>query len=233
MDNVTIYKILEETEKGYDLISDKFSQTRKYFWRDLEFIKDCAKNGDKILDYGCGNGRLLELIGDKNIEYRGVDISQKLIDIASQKYGSDRKKFQKITGFDILPFPDNYFNAVYSIAVFHHIPSKELRSKIIKELYRVVKPGGTVIITVWNLWRKKYIKNIAINYFNKLINKSKLDWDDCYISFKDNQGNIFWRYHHAFTKKELKNLFLPAGFKIRKYAIINKRNITFIGRKYV
>lgn len=232
MNKEIVEKILEETEQGYDLIADKFSQTRKYFWRDLEFIKNYAKNDDKILDYGCGNGRLLELIGDKNIEYRGVDISQKLIDTASQKYENNRRKFQKISGFDTLPFPDNYFNIVYSIAVFQHIPSGKLRLKIAKELYRVLMPDGIIIVTVWNLWQMKYLKNVFKNYINKLIYRSKLDWNDCYVSFKDNEGKIFQRYHHTFTKNEFKKLFLAAGFKALKCDIIKKRNIVLIARKY-
>ena len=65
--------------------------------------------------------------------------------------------------------------------------------------------------------------------FGKNWRGDKLDWNDCYINFKDNQGNVFKRYHHAFTKRELKKLFQKAGFKMEK--IINNRNIIFIGKK--
>ncbi len=224
-----VYKILLETEQGYDLIAEKFSETRKFFWRDLEFISDYTKERDKVLDYGCGNGRLLEIMNGKNIEYQGVDVSQKLIDIASQKYPG--KKFQKISGFGTLPFPDNYFNVIYSVAVFHHLPSKQLRLQVTQELYRVTKPGGHIIVTVWNLWRWPYIKDIIKSCFNILINGSKLDWNDCYITFKNNQGEIFNRYHHAFTKRELKNLLITAGYQIEKYKKVKNKNLLIIGRK--
>ena len=140
-------------------------------------------------------------------------------------------KFRKITSFDSLTFPGNYFNAVYSIAVFHHLPSRELRQKVAKELYRVTATGGFIIITVWNLWQKKYLKNILINWGNKMIFKSRLDWNDCWIDFKDNKGNVFNRYHHAFRKNELKNLFLDAGFTEERSEVLNGRNIIFIGKK--
>lgn len=232
MDKYETKKILGELEKGYDLVADKFSETRKHFWRDLEFIGDYTKDGDKILDYGCGNGRLLELISGKNIEYTGVDVSQKLIDIAKNKYKSENIKFYKInTSQSSLAFENNYFNTIYSIAVLHHIPGKELRREIVKEIYRVTKPGGCIVITVWNLWQKRYIKNIFKNWLGKIIGESKLDWNDCYVTFKNNQGKVFNRYHHAFMKRELKKLFSKAGFKIEKYEIINKRNIVLIGKK--
>lgn len=237
-------KILQETEQGYDLISDKFSQTRKHFWRGLEFIADYAKDGDKVLDFGCGNGRLLELLKDKNIDYLGVDVSEKLIDIAKAKYPDKTDNFRKISSSDSLPLPDNSFNTVFSVAVFHHFPSKKYRRDIIKELYRTTKKDGYVVITVWNLWQKKYIKNIIDNWLNKIYlsfggsffigeagSPKWLDWNDCNITFRDNQGKVFNRYHHAFSKCELKNLFKKAGFKIEKCENVGGRNIVLIAKK--
>lgn len=225
-----IQKILADTLFGYDFMAEKFSQTRKYFWRDLEFIKEYSKDDDKILDFGCGNGRLLEILSEKNICYYGVDVSEKLIEIAKSKYLSENTSFLKLDpSQESLPFADNFFNAVYSVAVFHHFPGKEYRKQMAKELFRITKPGGYVVVTVWNLWSKKYIRNIIANWQNKLFGKSNLDWNDCQIIFKDNEGNDFKRYHHAFRNREIENLFSKAGFMTE---ILKKgKNIIYIGRK--
>ncbi|HCP08611.1 MAG TPA: hypothetical protein DIT25_02320 [Candidatus Moranbacteria bacterium] len=231
MDSESVKKILKDTELGYDRMSQKFSETRKFFWRGLEFIKDYAKEGDRVLDFGCGNGRLVELFADKNIDYIGVDASQGLIDQAKSKYPDKALNFQKISASqDSLPFEDVFFNTAYSIAVFHHFP-KEHSKKMTQELYRITKSGGYVIVTVWNIWQKKYIKNILKNWVNKLIGRSDLDWNDCHISFKNNQGEIFQRFHHAFTKRELKSIFSEAGFKAEICKVVDGRNILFLGRK--
>jgi ubiquinone/menaquinone biosynthesis C-methylase UbiE len=230
MKNDVANKILNETEEGYDFMADKFSETRKYFWRGLEFIGDYAKDGDTIFDFGCGNGRLLELFSGKKINYFGADASGNLIDIAKKRCYSSDIVFQKIDSSQTsLTFQDNFFNAVYSIAVFHHFPGKEYREKMAKELYRITKSEGFVIVAVWNLWQRKYLKNILKNWFRKIIGRSNLDWNDCYITFKDNKGNVFKRYHHAFSKKELCDLFSKAGFKEEKS--INNKNIIFVGKK--
>ncbi|TSD01924.1 MAG: hypothetical protein Athens071425_239 [Parcubacteria group bacterium Athens0714_25] len=227
MDQKTISKILQETEQGYDLISAKFSATRKNFWGSLEFIKEYAKNGNRVLDFGCGNGRLLELFGGKNIEYFGADVSEKLLEEGRKKYAGvfPNISFSKLDPLQTsLPFKSDYFNTVYSIAVFHHFPSKEYRLEMAKELHRVLQPGGYTIITVWNLWptfaslwrgkQKKYYKNIFENWKNKISGKSDLDWNDCFVTFTDNQGKVFNRYHRAFTLRELKSLFSRVGFSV-------------------
>lgn len=230
MDQETAKKILQETEVGYDLIASKFSETRKHFWRGLEFIGDYAKIGDKILDFGCGNGRLLELFANKKINYYGTDISEKLIQLAKQKY-VDAHFTKTNPSQTSLAFANEFFNTTYSIAVFHHFPSEEYRKKIAQELYRVTKKDGYIIITVWNLWQGRYIKNVLKNWKNKIFDKSDLDWNDCYISFTDNGGNKFQRFHHAFTKRELKNIFSEAGFRVEKCKIINRKNILLVAKK--
>jgi len=224
-------KILNETEVGYDLISGKFSATRKHFWRGMEWIGEYVQDGDKVLDFGCGNGRLIELFTDKKIEYTGVDVSEKLIELAKQKYPSENVKFQKISGQGSLAFSADNFNTIYSIAVFHHLPGRESREGTVREIFRVLRPGGRVIITVWNLWQKKYIKNLLSNWLSKLRGRSNLDRKDCYISFTDNNGQVFQRFHHAFTKRELKNLFVEAGFEVEKCETIDGRNLVLVGHK--
>lgn len=210
-----IEKILRETETGYDLISGKFSATRKKFWGSLEFIGDYVKSGDRVFDFGCGNGRLLELFSEKKIEYFGADVSEKLLQEGRKKYAGvlPNISFSKLDPFQTsLPFKSDYFNTVYSIAVFHHFPSKKYRLEMAKELHRILQPSGYAIITVWNLWQKKYRKNIFENWKNKILGKSDLDWNDCWVSFTDNQGKIFNRFHRAFTLWELRLLFSEAGF---------------------
>ena len=233
MNESQINKILFDLESGYDQMADKFSETRKFFWCDLEFIADHIKNGDKILDYGCGNGRLLEILKDKNIDYTGADVSEKLINLAKLRYPEGC--FIKITSQYSLPFPDDSFNEVVSVAVFHHFP-KEHAEKIAREIFRITGTGGRVIATVWNLWQKKFQRY----RWSPAIIKSKilgvgryggLGFRDLYIPFKNNTGEAFYRYHRAYTSRELTKIFSSAGFIVERCEIINEKNIVLVARK--
>ncbi|KKR21139.1 MAG: hypothetical protein UT50_C0012G0012 [Candidatus Moranbacteria bacterium GW2011_GWA2_39_41] len=231
MQKNTVDKILENTELGYDQMAEKFSGTRNFFWPDLEFIRNHIQNGNQILDFGCGNGRLLEILKDKKLEYYGVDISQNLIDLAKQKYPQFAQNFSKITGQPSLAFTDEFFNNIVSIAVFHHFPDQKFRLEMARELFRVTKPGGKIIVTVWNLWQPKYKKYVWKNRIRKMFFLSQLDWLDCEIPFKNNAGKIFKRFHHAYTQKDLTELFSQVGFQIEKVEVMNGKNLVLIGKK--
>ncbi len=219
--NENTRKILAEIEAGYDLVAEKFSDTRNFFWKELEFIANIVSPGDKILDFGCGNGRLLEILKDKNIEYHGVDVSLKLIQKAKEKYPDFKGQFSKIEAEASLPFPVNYFNVIFSLAVFHHF-SREYQGKKIKELYDRLKPGGTVVLTVWNLDQKNILSSKRWETISD---------DEAYISFENNEGKKFQRYHFVFSEEKLKNLAEKAGFQVERCDTIGGKNIILVGKK--
>lgn len=218
-------KILEDTKRNYNLIADDFSRTRQNLWPELSFLRDYAQDNDKILDLGCGNGRLLEILKDYNIEYTGVDSSVKLIETAKNKYQKSNfkisAKFIVADGLD-LPFPDNYFDKIFSIAVLHHIPSHEWRLKFLSEARRVLKQDGAAVFTVWNLWQKKGIK-FQIKYFLfKILGLSRLDFKDILMPYTAKNIKV-WRYYHAFTQKELSDLFGKAGFAVDATGLLQRK----------
>ena len=82
----------------------------------------------------------------------------------------------------------------------------------------IVKPEGLLIMRVWDFWRRKATPKLLLKYtFLKLIRKSKLDFKDVFVSWKDSSGKILiQRYFHCFTKKELEDLVKESGFIIKR-----------------
>lgn len=222
--------LINKTKNDYNLISGDFSNTRNSVWPETRILEKYAKDGDKVLDLGCGNGRLVELFGGKNIEYFGVDGSENLVEIAREKYPA---KYFQVADVLNLPFGVDYFDKIFSIAVLHHIPSKELRGQFIREARRVLKPGGLLVITVWDLWGSfNSVKRIIKFAFLIIFGRSRLDFKDVFIPWQD---KIF-RYVHCFTKNELKKLAKKEGLKINEAGVFKRegsknRNIYIVAEK--
>lgn len=217
------------------MIAAKFSATRSAFWRDLDFIRDIAADGDRILDYGCGNGRLLSLFEDRAVDYFGVDVSGKLIEKAKGRFPEYSERFSKISSEASLSFPDGFFNAVFSIAVFHHFPRSHA-DRMARELFRVTGDGGTIAITVWNVWQKRYRRHIwgPRAVLGKIFNLGEyrsLGLKDAVIPFENDDGKIFHRYHRAYTKKDIRAIFSKAGFSIEECFISGGKNIVLVAKK--
>ncbi len=223
-------EILKMSHGGYENIAKDFASTRKVFWEELSFLGDYIKDNDKILDLGCGNGRFLEVIGKKNIDYTGIDSSESFIKAAKNTYGNIG---HFVHGDALrLPFKDNEFDVVVSFGVLHHIPSKKLRKQFLREASRVLKKEGLLILTVWNLWNKRLTPVIKKFAMDKLLLRSRLDFKDVFLPFGKKQNA---RYLHAFTERELTRLIKKSGFNMIKIEKVRRRgdneNIVAICKK--
>lgn len=205
--------LIKKTEDDYNRIATAFSNKRSYITPDLLEFKKYISSGDKVLDLGCGNGRLLDMLAGLEFDYLGVDMSANLLEIAKEKHRNN--KFLKMDGKTI-PAPDNYFDVVFCLAVLHHIPSFASRQEFLKEICRVLKPGGKLVLTVWNLRLKREARRtIFFNNIRRLLRISSFDSGDILYPFRDNSGKILAnRYLHCFTETELKEAQKSAGFSV-------------------
>jgi tRNA (uracil-5-)-methyltransferase TRM9 len=221
MDTKNADKLLRKTKDNYDAFAESFSQTRGYIPTQMErLLIGRVHEGDNVLDVGCGNGRYYPIFAEKKARYRGIDISTKLIDIAKRKYpGGDFAVGDAL----FLPFKSNEFDLFFSIAVLHHIPSREYRKRFFLEAFRALKPGGRVIVMVWDLrfrsmvklknWRR--MKDFLAAQAKALIRMDKLDFGDFFIPWQKQ----YKRYVHRFRLEELERLARENGFEIEESGI--------------
>jgi ubiquinone/menaquinone biosynthesis C-methylase UbiE len=174
----------------YDKIAAHFDQTRIYIWKCVSQFLDSLPPNIFIADVGTGNGKNLRYRND--ITIIGNDISENLLKIAKDK-NKNNNEFIKANAIN-LPYRNELFDAVMSVAVLHHIDSYDNRIKFIEELLRITKNNGKILITVWA---------------NEQIIKPK------WINIKDTDYIIPWhlhnnviekRYYHLFSKQEIESI---------------------------
>lgn len=202
--------IIHKTREDYNRIAPLYASTRYKLGDDLKLFEKLVENGQNILDWGCGNGRLVYLLADKKVNYFGLDQSVGLLAEAKKQW-ADKIKSGQVKFFSTATRPKifsaEFFDLAFLIASFHHLPDEETRLFLLKKIYKELKVKGKIIITVWNLesdWAQT---------------KFKKDWEligpnDFVIPWKNNKGEMLAkRYYHHFTPKELRSLLAEAGFK--------------------
>ena len=211
---MNVFDVIQQNHDVYNAIASQFSSTRSFLWKDLLPLAVFARDGDRVLDLGCGNGRLRQLFNKKNISYVGLDQSEGLIAQA-------RKKFPEVR-FDIgemrsLPFADSSFDSVYCVAAFHHLPDHVSQLACLKEIVRVLSPGGKVIMVNWNAngaWGKKKLETGKW----KVVDEQLL-----MVPWKNAWGKILGeRLYYAFTIEELENIFIQAGLIVEEQYYVKK-----------
>src|SRR5215471_11060011 len=95
------------------------------------------------LEIGCGPGRLMRPMSRHFSEIHGVDVSDEMIALARQKLSDVPNAFPLATsGASLDQFAPDSVDFVYSYAVFQHIPSRDIVYEYLREIRRVLRPGG-------------------------------------------------------------------------------------------
>jgi 2-polyprenyl-3-methyl-5-hydroxy-6-metoxy-1,4-benzoquinol methylase len=211
MKEKTRIKLEKIVENSYKETAEEFNVTRqKEIWPKLKEMTNLVFDGAKVLDLGCGNGRLLKVLQEKNLKYLGCDQEEQLIKIAKTNWPKNNFIVTKIPAV-----PDKKFDYIFSIAVIHHIPSSKHRTELLKKLKNHLNNKGKIIISVWNLRKSRRI--LVYKSFIKHILSLQLEFGDVLFPWKKNHGQkLITRYYHAFSKKSLKKLAEKAGYEIEK-----------------
>jgi ubiquinone/menaquinone biosynthesis C-methylase UbiE len=134
-------------------------------WAPDEMWKDIPDLHTKdVLDFGCGPGRNLVGLHQRFKSMSGVDISAHNLEKAKEylEYsGLNSSKFSlyKNDGVSLSDIPDNSFDVVMSMITWQHISVYEIRYNLLKEFYRVLRPGGYITIqTVFSSDRDGTVK---------------------------------------------------------------------------
>lgn len=148
----SIGKILSRVRRSYDRSGEHYDRetdlfnARVAYPRLIEMLENATGpiRGKRILDVGCGSGRLMTLLDTRGAQTAGVDISQAYTDRARSR-GLDVQCASMLR----LPFPELSFDAVVSYFSLDYVPRKE-KVRVLREQYRILRSGGTVVLVCWH-----------------------------------------------------------------------------------
>ena len=103
-----------------------------------------VRPGERVLEIGCGTGSVLLLVAKAQpaAEVIGLDPDPNALSIAQRKARRAGVSFRLDQGFaDAMPYADGSIDRVLSSFMFHHLP-REVKAKTLREVRRVLKPGG-------------------------------------------------------------------------------------------
>lgn len=106
---------------------------------------------DKIFELGSGVGRIGLFIAPLCLEWYGFDISEKIIHYARERMKDFKNvRFQVVEKTEFKGIPEDYFDKGYCHAVFIHLDKEDL-FLYLRDVYRILKPGGLFYFDTWNL----------------------------------------------------------------------------------
>ncbi len=150
----------------YDLLVDITSLGHAGRLRKMTVDQALIKPGDHVLDVGCGTGEvtLLAKTRAQNGKVHGIDPAPDMLAIARRK--ADRKKLEidfRVGVIESLPFPDASIDVVTSSLMMHHLPD-DLKVRGLAEIYRVLKPGGRLLIADFMRPTGSFINHLFIAF---------------------------------------------------------------------
>jgi tRNA (uracil-5-)-methyltransferase TRM9 len=169
---------------------------RTIFRPELESLARRWEKG-RLLNIGCAHGP--DFIPFKDVyEMCGIDFSRRMLDMA-RRYAVKNSFAVDLIEADArqLPFTDSSFDRAIAVAVYHHIRAGPDRLAALRELHRVLRPGGEAFITVWNRWQPRF-------WFRR--KNTLVPWRG--------GGKTLYRYYYLFSYGELKKLARQAGFAV-------------------
>jgi len=133
---------------GRDQTEEEFQATAADVLRSIEgqlkrLPAKANRRAWRALEIGCGPGRLMRPLSRHFGEIHGVDVSDEMIRLGRERLSDiPHAHFHTTDGASLPQFADESFEFIYSYAVFQHIPSRDVVLEYMREVRRLLKPGG-------------------------------------------------------------------------------------------
>lgn len=220
MDAETVNKLLDLNRAFYSEFSADFSDSRSSERLNIEPFRSYLANDIRLLDAGCGNGRLADTLERAGywLDYVGIDGSAELVALAEKQRAGLHKVHASFRVVDLTApqwsktLASAPFDVVVSLAVLHHIPSFELRGQVLRQFHDLLKLNGILVTSNWQFTRSERLRKKIIGWEKLEIEDWRLETGDYLLDWK--RGGVGYRYVHLMDEPEMERLATDSGFRV-------------------
>jgi len=224
--------LVELNRRFYADFGENFSATRQRIQPGVRKTIARLAGNERILDLGCGNGELARTLARSGFhgEYLGLDFSLPLlrdavyqpgvfpvrfcaVDLTSPNWSLDTAHCLLITG---------YWTLVTSFATLHHIPSRELRLNILRQVYSLLSSDGRFIHSNWQFLNSERLRRRIQPWETVGLSAAEVDEGDYLLDWR--AGGSGLRYAHHFSVEELSQLAADTGFSVEESFLSDGEN---------
>ena len=216
MNSATAARLIALNREFYDRFGEDFSATRGRLQPGVMRILDSLRGDESILDLGCGNGELARELARRGhrASYLGLDFSLPLLRAAESRPEQFPASFRAvdITQPETFSLPPATFSLITAFAVFHHIPSDEIRLRLFCAIHDLLTDDGRFILSNWLFLNSDKLKARIQPWSAAGLSPADVDEGDYLLDWK--RGGTGLRYAHHFSAEELSALAEQTGFHV-------------------
>lgn len=222
MDAATVQKLLALNRTFYAAFARPFADSRSVADPALTAILPYIPPRARVLDVGCGNGRLALLLDRERpgTTYLGIDATPELIAVArrwAETLTNVAAEFRvvDVTGPGWVSRVGNpTYDCVICLAVLHHLPGYELRARVLREMAGLLASDGRVILSTWQFLDSPRLRRKIVDWSEAGIASEALEPGDYLLDWQ--RGGRGLRYVHLMDEAEVERLAEASGLHVRE-----------------
>lgn len=208
-----------------------FAERRRTLQPGAQRIVARIPSGARVLDVGCGDGKVWPALGGRAALYCGVDGSEELLQKAEARIQNSEIRSQTSEDNSLTSNPPIFFHAdltdpawanllppepfthILAFAVLHHIPGYATRLRLIRELAARLAPGGVCVMSNWQFTRRAKLREHIRPWSTLNLTAAEVEPGD-YLLAWERKGKPGLRYVHLLDEAEAQRLAADAGLLI-------------------
>ncbi len=220
MDQKTVLLLNQLNQNFYNQSANSFSDARQHPWPGWKQLTPLLSSifqlpTSTVLDLACGNGRFLKFLTSKlpnnSFRYIGIDSDDKLLKQAKQSNETEKATFIQLDIINELVNRNlklSKADIIVAFGLMHHVPSFDLRLKLLKTLANELNDNGLLIVSFWKFAEIPRLKNKTVSQEQVAevlpeLNLKELEAGDYFLGWQGSQKVL--RYCHSFSDDEVRN----------------------------